>query len=54
MHFKEGAQKLAENVFLNPEDKKLLQLIRDLGITIETRAVPNATSMSIGEVLHDS
>ncbi|MBR4592830.1 MAG: PTS sugar transporter subunit IIB [Elusimicrobiaceae bacterium] len=54
MHFKEGSQKLAENVFLNPEEKKLLQLIRDLGITIETRAVPNATSISIGEVLHDS
>lgn len=53
MHFKEGAQKLAENVFLDETDKHFVQLIRDLGIEIETRAVPNATSLSINEVLHD-
>lgn len=51
MHFKENAQKLAEHVFLDQQDKKLLKLIRDLGITIETRAVPNGVSISIQEVL---
>ena len=54
MHFKEGAQKLAENVFLNQEDKRLLQLVKDLGISIETRAIPSASSLSVSEVLHDS
>ncbi|MBR4355171.1 MAG: PTS sugar transporter subunit IIB [Elusimicrobiaceae bacterium] len=51
MHFKEGAQKLADNVFLDDADKHLLRLIRDLGISIETRAVPNATSVSVNEVI---
>lgn len=51
MHFKDGAQKLADNVFLDQTDKHLLKLIRDLGISVETRAVPNDTSISIDEVL---
>ncbi len=54
MHFKEGAQKLADNVFLNEDDKHQLRLIRDLGVGIETRAVPNAPSISLSEVLHDA
>ncbi len=51
MHFKEGAQKLGENVFLDDSDKRFLKIIRDLGISIETRAVPNSQSISINEVL---
>ena len=51
MHFKENAQKLAEHVFLNAQDKQLLKLIHDLGISIETRAVPNGVSISVSEVL---
>ena len=51
MHFKEGAQKLDENVFLDDADKRFLKLIRDLGIDIETRAVPNSQSISISEAL---
>ncbi len=51
MHFKEGAQKLADHVFLDEEDKKLLKLAVDLGVSIETRAVPNGTSLSQSEVL---
>lgn len=51
MHFKENAQKLAENVFLDEHDKHLLKIIDGLGIRIETRAVPNATSISITEAL---
>ena len=51
MHFKEGAQKLADNVFLDKTDKQFLKLIHDLGIDIETRAVPNDTSISVNEVL---
>ena len=51
MHFKEGAQKLGENVFLDDADKRFLKLIRDLGINIETRAVPNSQSISISEAL---
>ena len=54
MHFKEGAQKLADNVFLDQTDKHLLKLIYDLGICIETRAVPNASSLPVTEVLRDS
>lgn len=54
MHFKEGAQKLADNVFLDQEDKHLLKLIHDLGISIETRAVPNASSIQVTEVLRDA
>ena len=54
MHFKEGAQKLADNVFLDQADKHLLKLIHDLGICIETRAVPNAASIALTEVLRDS
>lgn len=54
MHFKEGAQKLADNVFLDKEDKHLIKLIHDLGIAIETRAVPNASSIQVTEVLRDS
>ena len=52
MHFKENAQKLAENVFLDAEDKRWLRVINGLGIRIETRAVPNAKSISLTEVLH--
>ncbi len=51
MHFKENAQKLAEHVFLDKQDKHWLKLIRDLGISVETRAVPNGVSISINEVL---
>ena len=51
MHFKEKAQKLADNVFLDEEDKHFLKIINDLGIRIETRAVPNAQSISVKEVL---
>ncbi len=51
MRFKEDAQKLAENVFLNAEDKRFLRIIRDLGISIETRAVPSSTSISVSEAL---
>jgi mannose/fructose/N-acetylgalactosamine-specific phosphotransferase system component IIB len=51
MHFKEKAQKLAEHVFLDTKDKQLLKLIYDLGISIETRAVPNGVSISVSEVL---
>ena len=54
MHFKEGAKKLADNVFLDQTDKHLLKLIHDLGIGIETRAVPNASSIPVTEVLRDS
>ncbi len=51
MHFKEGAQKLDENVFLDDSDKHFLKLIRDLGINIETRAVPNSQSISVSEAI---
>ncbi len=51
MHFKENAQKIAEHVFLDEKDKQLLKLIHDLGIAIETRAVPNGISISLSEVL---
>ncbi len=51
MHFKENAQKLAENVFLDEHDKHLLKIIDGLGIRIETRAVPNATSITLKEAL---
>ena len=51
MHFKEGAEKLAENVFLDEEDKKTLRILNDLGIDIETRAVPSSKSFSIKEIL---
>ena len=51
MHFKEGAQKLADHVFLDEQDKHFLKIIWDLGISIETRAVPNSSSISISEAL---
>lgn len=51
MHFKENAQKLDDNVFLDDNDKHWLKIIDGLGIRIETRAVPNAKSISINEVL---
>lgn len=51
MHFKDNAQKLAENVFLDEQDKHWLKVITGLGIQIETRAVPNAKSISIAEAL---
>ena len=51
MHFKEGAQKLADHVFLDEKDKKFLRIFRDLGVSIETRAVPNSSSISISEAL---
>ena len=51
MHFKENKKKLDENVFLDAEDKQFLKLIRDLGIAIETRAVPNSPSVSVSEAI---
>lgn len=51
MHFKEHAQKLAENVFLDEQDKHFLKIIDGLGIRIETRAVPSAKSISVKEAL---
>lgn len=51
LHFKENAQKLADNVFLDAQDKHFLKIIHGLGIRIETRAVPNAQSISLAEVL---
>lgn len=51
MHFKEGAQKLAENVFLDEHDKRTLRILGDLGIEIETRAVPSSKSISVKECL---
>ncbi len=51
MHFKEGAQKLADHVFLDEKDKQFLRIFRDLGVSIETRAVPNSSSISISEAL---
>ncbi len=51
MHFKEGAQKLAENVFLDATDKRTLRILTDLGIDIETRAVPSSKSVSVKETL---
>ena len=53
MHFKNGAQKLADHVFLDAQDKRLLKLARDLGINIETRAVPNGPSLSVSEVFDE-
>lgn len=52
MHFKDNAQKLAENVFLDPDDKRWLKVITALGIGIETRAVPNAKSICVTEALN--
>lgn len=52
MHFKENAEKLAENVFLDKQDKNTLYILNDLGISIETRAVPTSKSMSVKEILH--
>lgn len=51
MHFKEHAQKLADNVFLDEQDKYFLRIIDGLGIRIETRAVPSAKSISVKEAL---
>ena len=51
MHFKEGAQKLDENVFLDDKDKHFLKLIRDLGINNETSAVHNSQSISVHEAI---
>lgn len=51
MHFKEHAQKLAENVFLNQQDRVTLQILNDLGIDIETRAVPSSKSISLKEIV---
>ena len=51
MHFKENAQKFDDNVFLDDTDKHLLKLVHDLGISVETRAVPNSQSISVEEVL---
>ncbi len=51
MHFKSGAQKLAENVFVDEQDKRTLKILNDLGIEIETRAVPNSKSISVKEIL---
>ena len=52
MHFKQGAQKLAENVFLDDTDKNTLRILNDLGISIETREVPSSKSISIKEILY--
>lgn len=54
MHFKPDAQKLADHVYLSKADKKSLKLIRDLGINIETRAVPTDVSVAVNEVLRDA
>ncbi len=51
MHFKEGAQKLAENVFLDAADKNTLRILNDLGICVETRAVPSSKSISLKDTL---
>lgn len=51
MHFKPDAQKLADNVFLDERDKRILKVIAGLGIQIETRAIPNSKSISVKEVL---
>ena len=51
MHFKSGAQKFAEHVFLDEQDKCTLKILHDLGIEIETRAVPNSKSISMKEIL---
>lgn len=51
MHFKENAQKLADNVFLDEQDKHFLKIIDGLGIRIETRSVPSAKSISVQGVL---
>lgn len=51
MHFKQGAQKLDENVFLDEADKTALRILNNLGIAVETRAVPNATTISLTEAL---
>lgn len=52
MHFKEGAQKLADNVFLDAMDKNTLRILNDLGIDIETRAVPSSKSVSVKDTLN--
>ena len=49
MHFKEGAQKLAENVFLDKQDKTILRTLKELGIEVETREVPASKSICIKE-----
>ena len=51
MHFKHGAQKLDDNVFLDERDKYILKVIAGLGVQIETRALPNSKSISLKEVL---
>ena len=51
MHFKPNAQKLAENVFLDEQDKRTLKILHDLGIEVETRAVPASKSISLKEIL---
>ena len=51
MHFKDNAQKIAENVFLDEDDRRWLKVINGLGIRIETRAVPNAKDVSVTEAL---
>lgn len=51
MHFKPNAQKLAENVFLDEQDKRTLKILHDLGIEVETRAVPTSKSISLKEIL---
>ncbi len=51
MHFKQGAQKLDDNVFLDEQDKRLLSIFKTLGLTIETRAVPNSKSISLEAII---
>lgn len=51
MHFKQGAQKLDENVFVDDADKTFLRILNNLGIAVETRAVPNSKTISITEAL---
>lgn len=51
MHFKKGAQKVDDNVFLDDQDKRLLSIFKTLGLNIETRAVPNAKSISLEGVI---
>lgn len=51
MHFKPNALKLAENVFVDEQDKRTIKILHDLGIEIETRAVPSSKSISVKEIL---
>ena len=51
MHFKEGARKVDEHVFLDERDERTLRILNDLGIAVETRAVPSSKSLTVKEIL---